>query len=131
MSRLVLIPFHSTPRELQLEGPARDSADENVDSAVEKACECATMILHMGDVLVGAYDDEFACVIAKIRENFCKVNTRMHRAYAWLTFATLKVGMGMHKTGNRAYAAFATLTLTLPYFKAQTLKYTWVEYVLT
>lgn len=91
MSRLTLIPFHTTPLPLQLHGPARDSADEQLDKAMACACESIVSILEIGEALEEAHKDEFPVVIAKIRQIMPQANTRLHRSYAWLTIATLKV----------------------------------------
>lgn len=93
MSRLALIPFHSTPQELQLEGPARDKADEVFENAMDGACEGILSILQIGDSLEDAYCTEFPDVIARIRKILPQANTRLHRSYAWLTLATLKVNI--------------------------------------
>lgn len=91
MSRLVLIPFHSTPSELQLDGPARDKADEQLDESIKNASDSVVSILGMGELLKEAYEVEFPEVIERIRRIMPKANTRLHRSYSWLLFATLKV----------------------------------------
>lgn len=91
MSRLALIPFHSTPADLQLEGPARDSADKQLDGAIEEACKSITSILAIEKSFKDSQEHEFPQVIARIRNILPQANTRIHRSYAWLMFATLKV----------------------------------------
>lgn len=48
MSRLVLIP---SPLELQLDGPARDNADCQLELAMKAACGSVVRILSMGESL--------------------------------------------------------------------------------
>lgn len=98
MSRLALIPFHTTPPALQLDGPARDSADKQLEEAISSACEIIVAILGIGDDLKEAYDDEFPDVIAKIRHVMPQANTRLHRSYAWLAIATFKVSSSCKST---------------------------------
>lgn len=93
MSRLVLIPFHTTPSDLQLDGPARDTADLNVDHAMQEACKSVINFLGIGDTIQETFEDEFPGIIARVRQVIPEANTRIHRSYAWLMFATLKVCM--------------------------------------
>jgi hypothetical protein len=91
MSRLVLIPFHTTPLELQLDGPARDNADDQLEITMKEACGSIVSILSMGESLKVAYEEKFPEVIAKVRGIIPEANTRLHRSYAWLILATLEV----------------------------------------
>ncbi len=100
MSRLALIPFHTTPSAMQLDGPARDHADEQLDLAIEEACGSIVIILGLGKLLIKAHREEFPNVIAKVREIMPKANTRLHRSYAWLMMATLKVSMHYYSGMN-------------------------------
>ena len=90
MVRVVLLPFHSTPPNIQLDGSNRDSTDEALDNAMSKASAAAGLLIKLGNTLKDA-DVDRREVIQKVRNALSGACTRVHRSYAWLITATLMV----------------------------------------
>ncbi len=93
MSRLVLLPFHTTPADLQLEGIERDQVDCNFKAAKEesKASRSAALMISLGKALEDAYRLQMPTIIGKVRDAIPDAKTRVQRSYAWLMMATLEV----------------------------------------
>ena len=118
MSRLALIPFHTTPPALQLDGPARDNADEKLDKAIEQACESVVSILDIGDALMKHTKMSFLKLLLKSDYYCLKPTQRLHRSYAWLTIATFKVSAHSYNImcmGKKSHDNYYDACITSPY----------------
>ena len=84
--RVVLLPFHTTPPAIQLDGSSRDIADQQLDDAISKAHMAAGLMIKMGnDLLLSSQKQE------SIIERVCKlmpevsIECRDHiHGFSWL-----------------------------------------------
>ena len=91
-SRLVLLPFYTTPQKIQLSGPERDAADAALIDTIQTASKAAASIISLGAEIEDAYHTEMASILQRVRSIISpRAATRVHRSYAWLMLATLKV----------------------------------------
>ncbi len=93
MSRLVLLPFHSTPANLQLDGGERDRADQAFKEAKAEtvASRAASNMIELGRRIESAFQRSMPEILMKVRKALPAANTRVQRSYAWVMMATLQV----------------------------------------
>ena len=91
-TRLVLIPFYTTPQQSQLSGPERDLADSALNDAMQTASRAAASMISLGNQIGEAYVTEMPRILEKVRTIISpRATSRVHRSYAWIMLATLKV----------------------------------------
>lgn len=91
MVRVVLIPFHTTPSNIQLDGAKRDEIDQQLKDAMSKASHAAAHLIQLGNEVIAQQNGEQQVIIQKVRELVPDVTARVHRSYSWLLTATMKV----------------------------------------
>ena len=85
--RVVLLPFHTTPPAIQLDGSSRDIADQQLDDAISKAHMAAGLMIKMGnDLLLSSQKQE--SIIERVRKLMPEVSIRVQRSYSWILLAT-------------------------------------------
>lgn len=65
VSRVVLIPFHTTPADLQVD---RDTVDKAVDAARREASIAATIMIKLGQDIISTYQEYEQAILRKVKE---------------------------------------------------------------
>ena len=88
--RVVLLPFHTTPPAIQLEGMVRDATDLELDDAMSKAHMAAALMIKLGNDLKESSQEQ-QTIIQRVRKVMPEASIRVQRSYSWLILATIKV----------------------------------------
>ena len=88
VSRVVLIPFHTTPSDLQVD---RDTADDAVDEARRNASIAAGIMIKLGDDIVSTYQREEQAILKRVKATIPQAKHRIHKSYALLISAITAV----------------------------------------
>ena len=84
MVRVVLIPFHTTPSNIQLDGAKRDEIDQQLKDAMSKASCAAAHLIQLGNEVIAQQNGEQQVIIQKVRDLAPGVTAQVHRSYSWL-----------------------------------------------
>ena len=89
--RVVLLPFHTTPSNIQLDGAKHDEVDQQLKDAMSKASAAAAHLIQLGNEVMAEQNAEQQLIIQKVRKLVPDASARVHRSYSWLLTATMKV----------------------------------------
>ena len=87
-SGVVLIPFHTTPADLQVD---RDTVDKAVDAARREASIAATIMIKLGQDIISTYQEDEQAILSKVKEIIPQTKHRVHKSYALLISAVTAV----------------------------------------
>lgn len=91
MVRVVLLPFHTTPPNIQLDGAKRDEVDQQLKDVMSKANAATGHLIQLGNEVIATQNAEHQVIIQKVRKLIPDACTRVHRSYSWLLTAAMKV----------------------------------------
>ena len=111
--RVVLIPFHTTPSNIQLDVAKRDEIDQQLKDAMSKASCAAAHLIQLGNEVIAQQNGEQQVIIQKVRDLAPGVTARVHRSYSWLLTATMKVCCPYYMSSNFSLFLLPTCTLKI------------------